>query len=70
MTTSNIKLETTLTVIKMDAALKIPPEEFFVKAANTLEPEQIITIFPNIKSRSSRCVSFAGGRGQGRGRGG
>jgi hypothetical protein len=69
MTTSNTRLETLMTVIKMDASLKVPPEDYFVKAANTLA-KQIATIFPNVKSCSSRYVSFAGRGGRGRGCGG
>jgi hypothetical protein len=59
ITTSNTKLETAMTVIKMDETLKLPAEEYFVKAANKLA-EQIVVIFPNAKPRSSRYVSFAG----------
>jgi hypothetical protein len=67
--TSNTKLETAMTVIKMEVALKVPPEEYFVKAANSLA-EQIVTIFPHAtKARASRYVSFAG-RGRSGGRGG
>ena len=70
ISTSNTRLETAMTVIKMDQALKTPPEKYFVKAANSLA-EQVAIIFPNAKTRSSRYVSFAGrGRGRGRGDGG
>jgi hypothetical protein len=68
ITTNNTKLETAMTVIKMDETLKNPPAEYFTKAANKLA-EQIAVLFPNAKPRSSRYVSFAG-RGRGRGRGG
>jgi hypothetical protein len=53
ITTTNTKLETTMTVIKMDETLKLPAEEYFVKAANKLA-EQIVVISPNAKPRSSR----------------
>jgi hypothetical protein len=69
ISTSNTKLETAMTVIKMDQSLKVPPEDYFVKAANSLA-EQIAIIFPNAKPRSSRYVSGLSGRGRGGGRGG
>jgi hypothetical protein len=70
ISTSSTKLETAITVIKMDQTLKTPPEEYFVKAANSLA-EQIAVIFPNAKAKPSRYVSFTGrGRGMGGRRGG
>jgi hypothetical protein len=68
ITTSSTKLETAITVIKMDQTLKYPPEDYFVKAANSLA-EQIAIIFPNAKAKPSRYVSYAGrGRGNPGGR--
>jgi hypothetical protein len=64
ISTSNTKLATAMTIIKMDQTLELPPEEYLVKATNSMV-EQIAIIFPNAKPRSSCYVSFTAGQGHG-----
>lgn len=68
---SNQRLQTAVTVIKMDNSLRLPPDQYFVQAANRLA-EQVAIIFPNVRARTGRYVSSTGrgGRGGRNGRGG